>query len=190
MAESGTSIWTQNTAKPETPVKWKPSVYLRYRQKETAHHEAAHAVAAHQLGLPLETVSIVSRGTSLGHTTLAKRANSINPKNMTPAGIEGWVRKHGIICFAGMTGSLFYSGDENRSGASEDIDVLRTILHFVASSEDDANNRANALWKETKSIIWRDWSLVCAVAAALVKSKVLNSAQVSEASVGVKERRD
>lgn len=176
------SIWDpipEEWAKPTKPQP-KPSGYERYRLEETCHHEAAHATAAHQLGVPLQNVSVQPGGDSLGHTQLQNRVFSFDKKNSSPAEIEDFVWRHGIICLAGAAGSLLFSGNANWQGASGDLEALDSALQLVASSQIDQDTRKRSLWDEAKKLIDKNASLVNAVADALFEHRSLSGRQVTQ----------
>ncbi len=169
------SLWL-----PEGNQQAKPSGFQRFRLEETCHHEGAHATAAHQLGVPLQSVSVVEGGDSLGHTQLKNRLDGLDTNKKSPAEIEDFVRKQGIICLSGAAGSLLFSGMPNWSGASADLEALDSLLLLVTSSQLDRDIRKKRLWDQAKTLIYGNASLVHALADALFQHRTLNSEQVRQ----------
>jgi ATP-dependent Zn protease len=97
---------------------------VRERSKElTAYQEAGHAVAAHALGIVVESVSIVQDEGSLGHTTAPLPENVDSSEEKADAVLE----KHLIVGVAGAASEELLT-EELSDLTGKNLEVWRSCL--------------------------------------------------------------
>jgi len=150
------------------------------RKVKTAYHEAGHAVARVRLGLPIRKVTIVEKDDSYGHVAF-QYPKWFKPDTMelTPSRrikIENEI----IAGLAGHAAELIYSGRNNWSGSSSDMDRLVDLALYVTGSEAQLNAYLN--WLQIRTIDFLraplNWLAVENVAQELLKKGSLSAKEV------------
>jgi hypothetical protein len=131
--------------------------------EDTAIHEAAHAVAALQVGLTLSDITAgIDEWGIRGSTGLAL------PSDYVPSKYPELARKQAVVSLAGPIVEIRSRGDLDFTGALGDID---TLLEYLSSSSEDGDlSDVAACEAEARSIVEENWPGIVRVADALRRS--------------------
>jgi hypothetical protein len=140
----------------------------------TAHHEAGHAVVAHDLGRRFKRVSIVAADDYLGCVEHPRLPRWFQPDvEMTPR-MERLIDDHVLVSLAGPAAEAAFTGHRNRIGASGDYE---TVLLLAERRFDGRLLRKYVEYMaeraKTHVASFRTWIMIQGLAAALVERGTL-----------------
>ena len=139
----------------------------------TAYHEAGHAIVALVLGRPIERVTIQGNALRLGQVQMSNRRG-------TP--IKDEVEVQALILLAGVVSEARRTGVYNWRGAQQDMQGVRRLARFRASSEKQ-EERLQQRWLDKAEYLLDDeptWQAVTEVARVLLEKKSLSGRAVAQ----------
>ncbi len=147
------------------------------QQKETAYHEAGHAVACYVLNHPCEKADIIQGEGYLGRLYMKAIPEDLKDKlreqeNLSPCE-ENLLYNHIIIRFAGCASAYHFTGKPNWEGCSTDLIQASLLIPHLDRSRKEYKEKA-------KELIDSNWKNVEAVAQALLEKQTLTAQQVHE----------
>ena len=168
----------------------------RKRLEATAYHEAGHAVVA-RVGcvMPFREVSIVpdEKEGSLGHVRYwypPFRGDNIylEDDQRTRTKVEKIIMR----ALAGGVAEEMYTGQENREGASEDLESAQAYAEALCHGYfPESEAHLQYLRARTKHILQRQWEQVEDLATALLERKRVKSKEVSQIwAAGIQRRKE
>jgi hypothetical protein len=148
---------------------------------DTAHHEAGHAVAAYYQHVNIRYVTINPEKDSLGHvrnTRVQFGRDGVFDDSLR--GIDRAERRI-VVLYAGPIASRKLSPRSRwRVGGSSDFDIARDLFTHIDSPDQKYRNLyAALLWRRAELIVETRWKDIRAVAAALLKQRMLDRKAVS-----------
>jgi hypothetical protein len=149
---------------------------------DTAHHEAAHAVAGFALGVKMKYVTIIPKDDSLGH--LRREAVRWGQEGLFDDSPRGIARAecHIVTFLAGPLASRRFSpGSRWRIGGSSDFDSAELLLDRIGGH--DAKHRdlyGKLLWRRSECLVEQRWKEVQHLAAVLLKHETLDANRVRD----------
>ncbi len=138
----------------------------------TAYHEAGHAIVALVLGRPVEKVTIQGNTLRLGQCQMSSRRG-------TP--IKDEVEVQALILLAGVVSEARKTGFYNWNGAQQDMQGIRRLARFRASSEKQ-EERLQQRWLDKAEYLMDDeatWNAITEVAKELLEKKSLSGRAVA-----------
>lgn len=136
----------------------------------TAYHEAGHAVMATLLSV--DVIEAV-----------------IDPRNseVSEGAIYGFVRHekarstedHAQIALAGFVAEMLLTGEQNRAGASTDIESLAQRFRVEGEGERLIRSHAVYIAEKCRSLLIEAWPLVVLVAEELLRRRRLSGADIA-----------
>jgi len=148
--------------------------------KQTAYHEAGHAVMAYILHLRLKEVSIIPTDDYLGVCIGGKRGN-IDPEWDSSHKTRVELERRAMQALAGNVAEHLLTGKRHRAGSYSDYHNVVNLLSCLAG-DDEITYYADWLWHRTKATMGIDywWLAVENVAEELLKNKHLKNKCVRE----------
>jgi hypothetical protein len=148
----------------------------------TAYHEAGHAVAAFERGVPVHHASIIpTEGTKghIRHATTFRRSESpewdTSPRNRIKA------ERAVIIAFAGGIAQR-HRFPRSHVGDERDLANAVDVIEYFARSEEHLALWLRTLRQEAKDLITGEqwWPVVEALAAKLMEQRQMRRAEIEE----------
>jgi hypothetical protein len=144
--------------------------------RRTAYHEAGHAIAALQLGLPFRYVTVVAKDDYLG-CVLHRMRRSFRPDLEPPPRVLVELDNRIVCALSGVTAEAKLIGRMNHVGASSDYRMAADLALYRAGEGEIASKYlawrlavARARWENPAT-----WATVEALAAALLERGKLTS---------------
>jgi hypothetical protein len=161
------------------------------RERNTAIHEAGHAVASYFLHHRILRATIVPKPGSLGHVRHTRL--KFSDQGMFDDSLRGTDRaeKHIVICYAGpLAARKFAPRSQWRQSGIIDFDIASELFSHLDTHDDEYNRLyAKLLWRQAQLLVDLRWREINAVADDLVQHRTLNADGVRAAihrSLGVK----
>ena len=152
------------------------------RLADTAHHEAAHAVAALYLRVKIKHVTIIPKADSLGH--LRSAVVRWTTDGMFDDSVRGIDRaeRHIVVFYAGPFASRKYSPRSRwRAGGSSDFESAALLFSHICGADGKYQLLySKLLWRRAELMVELHWKEVQHLAAALLKSKTLDANEVRD----------
>ncbi len=143
--------------------------------KETAYHEAGHAVANFAIGRRFRKVSIipVPEHNSLGRVTGSGWKSRLNPEldDTEKLRLRRMVEAEIVVSLAGVVAEAQLTGLYNHIGASKDYQDAVFYATYVTDSTKETEAYIAWLLEKTKNILWRRWDAVELLATELIKQR-------------------
>jgi hypothetical protein len=149
---------------------------------DTAHHEAAHAVAAFYLRVKIKHVTIEPNADSLGHLrTSVMRLGSGGLFDDSLRGVDRAERLI-VVFYAGPLASRKFSPRSHwRAGGEVDFDTASLLFTHISSSDEKCRSLYwRLLWRRAEVLVETHWKEVRHLALALLKHKTLDSERVGD----------
>jgi ATP-dependent Zn protease len=157
---------------------------------DTAHHEAAHAVAAWRQQVTLKYATIVPGKDSLGHIRTQGVKWTGNGElgyefDSSRRGIDR-AERHIVTYYAGPLASKRFSPRSRwRIGGSGDFASAAQLLSRIGGADEKHTYLySQLLWRRAECLVEVNWKNIERVAAALLEHQTLNRKQVIEAIMG------
>lgn len=150
--------------------------------RDTAYHEAGHAVAACFVGKPFAAVTIVPSGETLGSCHTAPWSNfhpDVEEDRRTVSRLKADI----FIQLAGPVAESVLTGRKKSSFWHFDFDHGVSSAEYLCGGNTElAGAYANFMWEQTKNIIGFEpnWKAVQAVAGSLLGQKTLSYGKVRQ----------
>jgi len=130
-------------------------------KKETAYHEAGHALAAYRLGFYLGQTSIIKKKHILGFSS-----------NESEWGDGLRDIDQIIVLYAGLTAEQKFNPNADESGSTNDNEKASSLLKRTSETESSLRQRA-------KDLINDNWQIIQAIAEKLLIYKTLEDDELS-----------
>jgi hypothetical protein len=146
-----------------------------------AHHEAAHAVVARELGLSVTRVEIFPEQEPTGLTESQSATELERSRSADPARVRAAALKDCVKNFAGYQAELKFSGDaECFEHAADDWERVCEYSATVSTTELEARRLRDEACEQAKRLIEQPeiWSKVTALATALTKKSYLEATEI------------
>jgi hypothetical protein len=161
-------------------------------ERNTAFHEAGHAVAAFCVRQKVRKASIVPKMDTLGHVVHSPLKFGDNGLfDDSPRGIDR-AEKRIVICYAGPLASRkFQPRSRWKLGGSGDFDTARMLMAHLQGPDDKYNTLySKLLWRRAELLVDFRWPEINAVAEALIEHRTLD-ADALEAAIlsGLRNRK-
>jgi len=152
-------------------------------ERNTAIHEAGHAVAAFYLHQRIRRATIVPRADSLGH--VAHFPVKFADQGLFDDSRRGIDRaeKRVVILYAGPLASRKLAPRSRwRRGGSWDFEGVRVLMSHLQGNDDKYNTLyAKLIWRRAELLVEHRWKDICAVADALLEHRTLYQAGICAA---------
>lgn len=141
--------------------------------KETACHEAGHAVANFAMGKRFKKVSIipVTEHDSLGRVSGCRWQSKLNPELDKCERSRHFVEIEIITLLAGVVAEKKLTDRYNHVGACEDYHDAVNYASWVTDSTKETEAYIAWLFEKTKNVLWRRWDAVELLADELIKRR-------------------
>jgi len=156
------------------------------RRQLSAHHEAAHAVAAVAMGIGLARVSVVGDCDTLGRTLLQERwphrRGGFDPKNNEHRRIaEDWI----ILSLVGENADALHESrhpDRNSPGAKWDLEHAEELASWLFDDVGERSRFLERMHERAQTFVTDPlrWCQISAVAMKLVRYLELDGQQVEK----------
>ena len=145
--------------------------------RNTAHHEAAHAVAAFHLRQPVRRATIVAKADSHGH--VLHRSLKFGRHGEFDRTLSGVHRAESriVVCYAGPIASRkLHPKSQWRVGGRGDFESASGYLAHLEDNDKKCNDLyKKLLWRRAELLVNRRWKDIQAVAAALLKHRTIDA---------------
>jgi hypothetical protein len=160
----------------------------RSQLEDTAHHEAAHAVIAHYLGVRIKHVTIVAQADSRGHVAhhspLGRRLGVEGGQLVDSPRARERAEDEIMVCLAGPLASRKFGSRSWRATGSSDFEIERAIFHQLAGEDVKYNALySRLLWRRAELLVERRWKEIRTVASVLMEKSTI-SHDVLRATIG------
>jgi|ERR1700682_252800 len=145
---------------------------------DLAHHEAAHAVLAVALDVPLDKVKIVQSGDAAGSMSYPPPMFVDDP-DRAPSSRDKVARDMVTVCYAGRSADRHRGCEEEYKYELDDATAWGLLLDYVRVRREgyvgDAvyDSLAYALRRKADTYVTADWPKVEALARALLERKTM-----------------
>jgi ATP-dependent Zn protease len=156
----------------------------RITLKQTAYHEAGHAVMAVWLRLRVLHVSIIpdEEEGSLGHTDQGKGAK-IEPENRESSTETRFqIERLVLVLLAGNAAERILANRKCSAGSESDYSKASGLLSYLAPRDDEMRSYCVWLGERAKTILLSDWNwyAVETLANELLKQKYIGAKMVRQ----------
>jgi ATP-dependent Zn protease len=154
------------------------------RLRETAFHEAGHAVAAFFYDVPVRRVTIVPEGDSLGRTIYMPRV--VNATRRVFEGYDAKPRDRQMVenklvsTACGRAAARRLTGRTNYVGADHDLEAEGEIMLRLGYVGDELRLYGRLLDSQARRFVDLRWRQVCDVAEALLARSQLSADELRE----------
>jgi hypothetical protein len=141
--------------------------------KETAYHEAGHAVANFAMGKRFTKVSItpIPESDSLGMVSGCHWQSKLDPELNEGSRLRNMVEREIITSFAGVVAEAKLTGRYNDIGASQDYHDAVFYASYVTGSAEETEAYLTWLLEKTKNVLSCRWNAVQLLANELMKRR-------------------
>jgi ATP-dependent Zn protease len=154
----------------------------RDEEIDVAHHEAAHAVVAVVLDVPLDEVTIVPSGDAAGSTTHPSPLMVDDPDPYpTRSSLAKLVKAMATGQYAGRAADRRRGCEEERKYAADDENAWELLCNYVRvrGATNEAYNRlVQRLRREADRLVAAHWPQVEALARVLLERKTMSGEEV------------
>lgn len=147
------------------------------RLKQTAYHEAGHAVAAYVMHRRFTSVSIIPEedDDSYGRCSMGKWLSNLNPEWDTGNKVRNLVEREAMIYMAGAQAVARLTGRINWVGFGYDKVKAINIINRLCDDEKELGAYFRWLWERTR--IWvkfsLHWAMIEALSEALMEQPII-----------------
>jgi hypothetical protein len=137
-------------------------------RRDTAYHEAGHAVAWHLLGRVIDYVTLDEDwfAESLGHTSYRVPSDE---ELVGPACKERYLQDRIITAYAGGYASQMLGFEYDEAGCANDLRQVAEYNSALVGSPKEAAERLPRLSEEARALVERGWPAIQALATVLLE---------------------
>ena len=151
--------------------------------QSNAYHEAGHAVAAHKLGVRVQSLSIVTNDDSGGRMNFAPYFSGINLEYDSLPRTQRRAENYALVCLAGPEAQKRFNPHGLRHyHAEDDYRQAVDILHYLSSGPEEVSAYFELIRIRAYAMINNStvWPVICSVAERLIDEHELSGKQVRE----------
>ena len=151
----------------------KPKKQTKKQLRETAYHEAGHAVAAYCCQIRFKEVTIIPDEDSLGKLVSSKRPKSFQPDINQDTKTRLRIERETIVYFAGGIAERKLTGGKRLKGAHVDLSHAIDLLDRLTGGTRETEAYGNWLFIRAEYLVMHpwNWTAIEALAAELMEHK-------------------
>jgi hypothetical protein len=157
------------------------------RLRETAHHEAGHAVASWWLGVKFKYVTVTPAAGSSGHLK-PRYPKWVQPDADSSDRVRLHIERCIIIVFAGQLAEAKFRGKRPRYGMHGDNRQAVDMASYRGGSTKTIEAYLRYCWCASEDLVSMRWCEIQAVAGALLERKTISYEEVIEVTLPVARR--
>jgi Peptidase family M41 len=152
----------------------------QFRLKETAYHEAGHAVISLELGCAVRAASIVPNDDSLGRVTSARLPKWFRPDLEASPRIKRLIEIEVSVLLAGNAAQRRLTGRNNWRGARGDLEAVGTLVSYMFPHETVLKRYVAFKLAEIEQMVASpcSWAQIEGLANALLEHRELKPEQI------------
>jgi hypothetical protein len=147
--------------------------------RETAYHEAGHAVAAWNYGVRFKHVTIIAEEDSFGHL-MHSPPKWFHPDYDSSDRMAMRAQRYIIISFAGQLAQAKFRGKHPRWGMGSDNRNAVNMAFYMCGSEKTVDAYLRSCWSASNDLVNVRWREIKVVAKALLARNILKYEDVLE----------